>query len=216
MKKSSIALLLAASLATLPACNGLFEGLYDQPAPTEENGFGFIRVDSSTRSGTIYIDATSYTVWNYIDFRTSTVVALGTDADEPAAWDFAVHRYDAKTNGGSVLDTALSDFEPLRNAEQLPDGDYVEDIWTTEQITVDMSHMMDGYLIYVPSFYNPVLSQWLDVDTSTMPPIYTPSKRIYVIRLSDGLHAAVRLSGYTDTAGIKGYMTIDYLYPLEH
>ncbi|MDE5690901.1 MAG: HmuY family protein, partial [Alistipes sp.] len=177
MKKSSIALLLAASLATLPACNGLFEGLYDQPAPTEENGFGFIRVDSSTRSGTIYIDATSYTVWNYIDFRTSTVVALGTDADEPAAWDFAVHRYDAKTNGGSVLDTALSDFEPLRNAEQLPDGDYVEDIWTTEQITVDMSHMMDGYLIYVPSFYNPVLSQWLDVDTSTMPPIYTPSKR---------------------------------------
>ena len=78
-----------------------------------------------------------------------------------------------------------------------------------------MSTMMDGYLSYAESFYNPVLSRWLDVDKSTMPPIYTMSGRVYVVRLSDGRHLAVRLDNYMNGAGVKGYMTISYKYPFE-
>ncbi|WP_356947875.1 HmuY family protein, partial [uncultured Duncaniella sp.] len=45
-------------------------------------------------------------------------------------------------------------------------------------------------------------------------PIYTPSNKVYVIRLSDGTLAGVRLANYMDGLGVKGYMTIEYMYPL--
>lgn len=202
------AVLLGGSAGVLPACNGLFEGLYDEPAAGE---LGFTVVDPLRHTGRIRVDATSYTDWNYIDLRNRQVTTAPVEAEAPASWDFAVHRYDAKTNGGAVAETACPDFETLA----LPTGGYVEDEWTTEKITVDMSHMMDGYLVYAPSYCNAELSKWLDVDTSTMPPVYTASKRIYVLRLPDGTHAALRLTGYMDDAGVKGFLTIDYRYPLE-
>lgn len=200
--------MLGASAGVLPACNGLFEGIYDEPAAGES---GFVEVDPARRTGRIRVDATSYTDWNYIDLRNRTVVALPVEAEAPASWDFAVHRYDAKTAGAGVAETSCTDFEALT----LPLDGYVEDEWTTEKITVDMSHMMEGYLVYAASYYNTELSKWLDVDTSTMPPVYTASKRIYVLQLRDGSHAAVRLSSYMDDAGVKGFLTIDYRYPLE-
>ena len=55
----------------------------------------------------------------------------------------------------------------------------------------------------------------LDVDSSTMPPIYTLSGKIYLLRLKDGTCAALRLVNFMNDAAIKGYMTIDYLYPVE-
>ena len=75
--------------------------------------------------------------------------------------------------------------------------------------------MMDGYLSYAESFYNAELSTWLDVDKSTMPPIYTLSGKIYIIALSDGNNIAVKLSDYMNADGVKGYMTIEYIYPFE-
>lgn len=204
---------LGASVGVLPACDGLFGGLYDEPETRSE--FGFVEVDEATRSGRIYVDATSYEAWVYVDLHGRRAVTSAVDAEEPAAWDFAVHRYDAKTDGGSVLETSHTSFESLRAAGGLPAGTFVADVWTTQQITVDMSHMMDGYLVYAESFYNAELSKWLDVDTSTMPPIYTASNRIYLVRLKDGSLAALRLTDYADDAGVKGYLTIDYIYPFE-
>lgn len=48
-----------------------------------------------------------------------------------------------------------------------------------------------------------------------MPPIYTLSGKIYLLRLSDGTYAALRLSDFMNDAAVKGFMTIDYLYPVE-
>lgn len=196
------------ALLSFPACNGLFENLYDEPAAVDS---GFEVVDPAKHTGRIRIDATSYTDWNYVDLRNRKITTLPVEAEAPASWDFAVHRYDAKTNGGAVAETGSGDFETLA----LPADGYIEDIRTTDRITVDMSHMMDGYLVYAESYYNTELSKWLNVDTSTMPPVYTASKRIYVLRLQDGTAAALRLTGYMDDAGVKGILTIDYLYPLE-
>lgn len=204
---------LGASVGMLPACNGLFEGIYDEPETGSD--YGFVAVDEAAGSGRIYVDATSYGAWVYIDLHNRRVVTSEVDAGEPAAWDFAVHRYDAKTDGGSVLETPYTSFEALRAAGERPAGTFVADVWTTQQITVDMSHMMDGYLVYAESFYNPELSKWLDVDTSTMPPVYTASDRIYLLRLKDGSTAALQLTGYMDDASVKGYLTIDYIYPFE-
>jgi hypothetical protein len=75
--------------------------------------------------------------------------------------------------------------------------------------------MMDGYLSYVESDYNEVLSQWLDVDTSNMPPSYTLSGKIYILRLADGTKAALKLENYMNESAVKGYMTIRYMYPIE-
>ncbi|MDE5960477.1 MAG: HmuY family protein [Duncaniella sp.] len=199
----------------LSACNGILGNIYDEPAGDAVSEYGFVTEATTTSPGSIYIDATDYTVWTYIDFRSMTTTALDVNAPAPASWDIAIHRYDAKTNGAEVMETGATSFYSLANVVTPTENDYVSDIWTTTTIVTDMSTMMDGYLSYAESFYNPELSKWLNVDKSTMPPIYTPSNKVYVIRLSDGTLAGVRLANYMDALGVKGYMTIEYMYPLK-
>ena len=43
-----------------------------------------------------------------------------------------------------------------------------------------------------------------------MPPIYTKSDNVFVLRTSDGRKIAIRLENYMDGSGTKGYMTIQY------
>ena len=144
-------------LLPFSACDGILEGIYDSPAASDSNEFGFIRTDPSTHSGTIYIDATDYRRWTFIDFHTQKVDSVNvTDSDqkEPEEWDIAVHRYDVKTNAGAVLETGFTGFSALQNASAMPEGVY-------------------------------------------------------------GTYAAVRLTNYMNASGVKGFMTIDYIYPFE-
>ena len=197
----------AASMGLLSACNGILDGIYDEP--DNENNTGF------ENEGEIFIDATSYTQWVYIDFSERSTVTLGYDEDAPQNWDIAVHRYDVKTNGAKVVETNYSDFDQAITAT-IDEADLVSDIWTTNQIVIDMSTMMDGYLGYTESYYNPELSKWLNVDTSTMPPIYTPSGKVYIVYLPDGTRAGVKLLNFMNDMQVKGYMTIQYMYPFNH
>ena len=88
------------AMLSLPACSGIFEDIYDAPQPEDTRTYGFVAVDDKAHTGRIYIDATDYTEWHYIDLhnKQATTVAVGEEA--PGQWDFAIHRYDAKTNGG--------------------------------------------------------------------------------------------------------------------
>lgn len=194
-------------MGLLSACNGILDGIYDEP--DNENNTGF------ENEGEIFIDATSYTQWVYIDFSERSTVTLGYDEDAPQNWDIAVHRYDVKTNGAKVVETNYSDFDQAITAT-IDEADLVSDIWTTNQIVIDMSTMMDGYLGYTESYYNPELSKWLNVDTSTMPPIYTPSGKVYIVYLPDGTRAGVKLLNFMNDMQVKGYMTIQYMYPFNH
>lgn len=204
----------AIAMLSLPACNGIFEDIYDKPLPEENNEYGFIIADDHTRTGRIYIDATDYTQWHYIDLHNKEVTTTRVNEDAPFDWDFAIHRYDAKTNGGEVAECAASDFGSLPDISSINDVEFVGDEWTTDRITVDMSHMIDGVILYAEDYYNSCLSQWLNVNTSTMPPIYTLSGKVYLLRLADGSYAALRLYNFMSDAAIKGFMTIDYLYPV--
>lgn len=203
------------AMLSLSACNGLFEDLYDEPLPEEENEYGFVVIDDKTKTGRIYIDATDYTEWHYIDLHDKIVTTRSVDASAPTSWDFAVHRYDAKTNGGVVSESEVKDFGLLPDLASIPQDAFVADEWTTNKITVDMSQMMDGIILYAADYYNPCLSRWLNVDTSTMPPIYTMSGKVYILRLADGSYAALRLANFMNDGAIKGFMTIDYLYPVQ-
>lgn len=208
-----------AMLISLPSCNGIFEDLYDDPEQTTyEVGFG--PFDEATKSGYVYVDATKYTQWHYIDFDARTICTVDIDTETktsevPDTWHIAIHRYDAKTNGAEVLETSATGFDVLRSAGSLPSGSWVEDEWSTNRITIDMSGMMDGVILYAEDYYNPCLSLWLDVDTSVMPPIYTLSKKVYLCRFSDGQIAALHLTNFMNDAGDKGYMLIEYVYPFE-
>ena len=214
-KQAGLFLSGAALLLLLPACNGIFEGIYDMPTPDTGNEYGFIHVDEGARTGRIYIDATDYTEWHYVDLHGKQVTTAAVDDAAPETWDFAVHRYDTKTNGAAVWESSANAFEALPDLESVSEEQWSEDEWTTDRITVDMSQMMDGVILYAEDYWNPCLSRWLDVNTSTMPPVYTLSGKIYLLRLNDGTYAALRLTNFMNDAAIKGYMTIDYLYPVE-
>lgn len=218
MNRTILFLVMGAAVMSLPSCNGMFGWIYDHPSATVD--FGFINMDKATGKGTVYIDATSYTKWTYIDFQSATIdtTVLATDGSEEGevlSWDLAIHRYDTKTNGGTVMETGFDGLDALAASGKLPDGEWVPDTWTDSTVMVDVSGMMDGNIVYAPSFYNAELSKWLDVDTSTMPPIYTLSGKVYILKTSDGRMAAIRLSNYMNESKVKGFMTLDYIYPLQ-
>lgn len=196
-----------ASIGLLSACNGILDGIYAEPDDqTPQPGF--------KQEGQIYIDATSYTDWVYIDFNKKTTVTLGFDEDAPEKWDIAVHRYDVKTNNARVIETNFTTFDDALTAV-IDEADLVSDTWTTSKIVIDMSTMMDGYLTYTESYYNFELSKWLNVDTSIMPPVYKPSVKVYIVYLSDGTRVGVKLINYMNDMQVKGFMTIQYVYPFK-
>ena len=214
MRKYFFLLLSIGSLLLLGSCNGIFDDLYDTPTATVSDGYGFIETNPSTKSGTIYIDVTSYQRWTYIDLKhkktdTSNIM-MG--EGEPASWDFAMHRYDVRTNGGAAFETSYSTLDEVRSGGIPAGAEFTPD--SLSSIVIDMSHMMEGYLDYDTCMVNKVLGRWLDVDLSTMPPIYTPSLKPYLLRLSDGSYAALFFANFMDEASIKGYITIKYIYPI--
>lgn len=192
----------------LSGCNGIFSGIYDDPAGASVPEYGFQTPASGSAPGVLYVDATDYRRWTYIDFASMRIDTLAVDAPAPEVWDVAVHRYDAKTNGGAVWESSARGFgEEIIGAEG---GEYAADVWTESTIITDMSTMADGYLSYAADDYNATLSRWLDVDKSTMPPVYTLSGRVYVVRTADGRELALRLANFMDGAGVKGYLTIEW------
>ena len=196
---------------SLSACNGIFENIYDAPIETEME----IKENSFSQVKTV-----EYTEWAYINLseRTVTTVKIGEEYESqiPDTWDYAIHRYDIKTNEGATYKTTYTSIDEFKATGKLPKAeDFVEDEWTTDKIAIDMSGMMDGNIIYTESYRNAVLSSWLDVNTATMPPVYTMSNQVFLIRLKDNTYAAIRFTNYMNARGIKGYIDFDFQYPLE-
>lgn len=220
-----LAMLMAASGIAMTACNGMFDGLYDDEDAGDNIettlGYGFIDVNESDNEGTIYLNVTDYYKWTLIDFHSLSIDSLYIDTetladpfdDTAPDWDIAVHRWDARTNGAAVLETGYTGLSTLRSLSEMPSGTYVEDVWS--QVSADMSGMMDDNIGYSECYVNEELSKWIDVDISDMPPSYALSNKVYLVRLTDGTYIALKLSDYMNASGIKGYITIDYIYPFE-
>lgn len=134
--------------------------------------------------------------------------------EEPECWDFAIHHFDVRTNGGMVLATDYTSVDalPVCSAD-LPLGDFVPDRWTRHQCIVDFSGMFDRNIWYQASMVNTVLTEWVRMDFSTPPPKYEASRRVYILRMSDGTMAALHMKSYMSEAGTKGFLTIDIIYP---
>ncbi len=206
--KLKVFLFMIGALPMLLSCDGIYDDPSDMPQEQKsENTFS-------------YIDATSYTSWVYINLNDLSIVTLEYDdtVNIPKDFSFALHRYDCKTNSGSALETEFSSIDELLSSFQagnyiLPrESEFESD--TMGEIIIDLSQMMSNIVIYAESKVNKELSKWLDVDTSVMPPIYTPSSKVYLLRLKDGSIVAIRFTGFSNPYyyDTKGYISFEYAF----
>ena len=145
-------------------------------------------------------------------FMRDIKVATQQDADK---WDFAIHHFDVKTNGGAAYETPYSSIDDaLNHTDDIKAATFTGDEWMSHQCIVDMTYMMNWKIWHIGSYVNPVLTRWVTMDFSTPPPKYSISNRVYVLRMNDGTYAALFLDKYYDTLGHKGILTIDIKYPL--
>lgn len=152
------------------------------------------------------VDVSAYDQWVYLSFESGVPLTLNVEEAEPAQWDIALHRGDVKTNKGAALKSNATSLSALN---ELPADEFTPDI--TDSIAVDMSGMMQGIVIYKESEINPVLSSW--VSRSGMPPVYTVSKNVYVVRTQEGKYAKLKFSSFTSSDDKSGFATFSYVYP---
>ncbi|MCD8302663.1 MAG: HmuY family protein [Prevotellaceae bacterium] len=178
-------------------------------------------VDTTTGSFA-FVNTNDYTQWVYFNLKDESYTSrLYSEKDSlPEDWVFALHRYDCKTNSGAALETPYTSLAALTSAISSgeytcpPDEAFAED--EEAEIVVDMTDMMNGNVGYDTDQLNPALSQWIVEDISQMPPIYTLSGKVYLIRMADGTLVAVLFTGYTNpySNDAKGYISFQYLYPI--
>ncbi|MBQ3874798.1 MAG: HmuY family protein [Bacteroidaceae bacterium] len=235
------------SLLLLSSCNGLFDGVYDEPS---EGNVSEGEYNPSTRRGRIVVNASTFDKWHYINLHDRSVTAMDvptlltgewdgksgityhevdlkndtytfrklvkTDAmPEPSDWDFAVHKFDSRIKDGGAYETEFTSLDDLPSASEFSNVVFTEDVWSENSVMTDISGMLSYYIGYQNSLSNPVLGRWLVMDITTPPPTYHPSGKVYIVRLHDGTMAALHLANYISPNNLKGYLTIDYIYPYE-
>ena len=246
-------LFVASSLLSTASCEGLFEGIYDEPTPpalSDSLDEGFLPYHGTGASANRYVlklTATEYDEWIYVDLHQRKLErkpipmqltgawdgrsgltynevkgtqftpfkTIQTDPQQDAEhWDFAVHHFDVKTNGGSALETTFGSLdELLASGTTYKDDEFTPDAWSTTQAIVDLKEMMGFRVGYQNTLINAPMTRWVTMDFSNPPPVYSSSDKAYILRLSDGSRAALRLLSYMNEVGIKGYLTVDVIYP---
>ena len=199
-------MLAALPLLSLSSCDGIYDDPSEMPGANDKN------------NAYSNIDATAYTNWVYLNLAdgSQTTLAYDNTADIPAGWTIAIHRYDIKTNSGSAYRTSYTSLSEVKTAADkgtfpMPaDSEFTAD--EPSKITIDMSHMMDGYIDYADADINKVLGKWLNVDTSSMPPTYTMDSNVYLVRTSGGDVYAIQFTGYSNPyqSNTKGYISFGY------
>ena len=180
----------------------------EESAPTEEYG---IKATDDTH-GTIYVNASDYKQWQYINIQDGKIISGNVGEAAPEKWDFAVHRFDVKTNGGSAFETELTDLSKISEIGEISQDKFINDIDTSDKVIVDMSGMMQGKVKYAEDKYNPCLSRWMDMNMKNMPPEFNLSDKVYLLRLSNGKTVALHFTNYVNKSDELGYLTIEYNY----
>jgi len=272
---NNIIILLLWLTMSLTGCEGLFDGLYDEPT---EKGSG-VEALGDTISGTLYIEANAWDEWFYVDlhairaavtaahdggtmdtaclrfepykvptaltgawdgktriytylFRVLTGNGLDdnellavseTDAQPaPEHWDFAIHRNNNRTNGGSALETGYTSMSQLpasstallgEMAASGRDTAFTADAYTQQAVWVDQSTMLQEVIPCQGIAVNEVLSRWIEMELPPMPPTFKHNGHVFLLRMSDGTTAALRCKNYISARNVKCCLTIEYLYP---
>lgn len=157
------------------------------------------------------LDVSAYDQWVYVSFADGQTVTQHYESPAPENWDIALHRENVKTNNGSAIKTDVTSFEALTT---IPAGSvFMKDELTYEEVSVDMSQMMQGIIVYDTTEINMVLEDW--VTRSGMPPTYTVQPNVYVVKTEDGQYAKIQFTSYKggETGDANGYATFIYGFP---
>lgn len=142
---------------------------------------------------------------------------------EPDSWDFAIHRNDCRTNGGSAFLTPYQSIGELPcgikelmnklNASGL-DTTFVADEMRENVVFVDNSTMLSELIPCQAIEVNVVLSSWLVMSIPPFPPTFSHDDHVFLLRMSDGSVAALRLQNYVSAQNVNCCLTIQYKYPV--
>ncbi|MDO4462480.1 MAG: HmuY family protein [Bacteroidia bacterium] len=208
------------SLCLTISCDGMFEGIYDDPIEEQQSEFGFKNTTNipATESmlaysrGWLYVNTTDYLSWTYIDFDSHNIAKVGVYEEYNDDWDIAIHRYEVKTNNAKVWKTEYSDFDDLLSLPSLPEGEYLADEWSEDRVAIDLSGILDFDVKFLPTYVSNVID-WVDVIYPPYPPTYKSHDKIFLIELDNGKRIGIRLENYVNKNGVKAYLTLEYVYP---
>ena len=125
-----------------------------------------------------------------------------------------MHRDNVRTNGGAVLETNYNDLSQLpASSGDFLGATFTEDEWTENVVWVDQSQMLKELIGCQGIKANTVLSSWLRLEIPPMPPAFIHNKHVFILRLKNGLYAALQLENYIGADGKKCNLTIRYKYP---
>ncbi len=175
---------------------------------------------SDLKQGELTIDATAFDKWVYVSLETGAIVATedvhakraGTD------WDIAFHRYDVRLNGGkSGEGKAGAYLAPDKKGKS--GWDAITQALPTGYIQDELIQMLTAYTMPSPTFENisasPVIKggdQGTWVTKKGMPPTYTVTNQIFVIKTAKGKYGKLWLKQYIDANKKGGHITFKYAY----
>lgn len=202
------------------SCDGMFEGIYDEPVAEQQSEFGFKNTTMIPATegmpaysrGWLYVKTAEYTEWTYIHFDSKTFGSADVHEEYDGDWDIAIHRYEVKTNGGKVRKTDYSDFNTMLNKTHLEPGEYKEDVWTTDKVAIDLSGILDFDVKFLETYCSTEID-WVEVIYPPYPPTYKNHDKIFIIKLNNGNRIGIRLENYVNNNGVKAYLTLEYIYP---
>jgi len=141
---------------------------------------------------------------------------------EPASWDFAIHRNNNRTHGGSALETSYESLISLpKNSTVLlsqmasagQDTTFVSDVYSQKDVWIDQTTMLQEIIPCQGIEVNEVLSRWITMEIPPMPPSFSHNGHVFMLRMNDGTIAALRCANYISASNVKCCLTIEYLYP---
>ncbi len=159
----------------------------------------------------VKIDARSYSDWVYFSFEKGTTIEINKENfNKSLDWDIAFHRNDVRLNcgssgqgaGGAVKTQAKS----LSEVSTAPSTGYIVDA---------VKSIMVKFTLPVPIFEDQPANneiEWLNVDTSNPPPVYTLYDHVYVVKTAAGKFAKIKFANYLSDKNETMVISLDYVY----
>lgn len=156
-------------------------------------------IDRVVETVTLAVDASSASVWTYVDLATGTVLSGVTAPATDTTWDLALRRTEVATSSGTsgagtggALDTTRTD---LASVTEIPTSGFV----------VDAELALPGPPGAGTYSGNPALATWYDYDEATH--VVSPRATTFLVRLADGSSGKLAVRSWTD-----GTYGLDWAY----
>ncbi len=183
----------------------------DDDKPVEETSETTLKTGEISLSSTeLYKDD-----WVYFSFATGAQVngVDSTNFTTKTNWDIAFHSRLGRTNSGASSDTEAKGGVYYANST---DFDVIDKAIENTVLVDDSVSLITGIGNYGPTYKkvsgNEVFDGAFDVDYTQHPPVYTPTKKVYVVQTATGKYAKIQITSYYNAEGESGHITFKYAY----